>query len=73
MKTFNQKYIFADFSRYKEQLSQVLVEKIFPITKEIKKLTYDREFLDKILFEGQKKANNIALKKIKKMHEIIGF
>ncbi|MDC3035806.1 tryptophan--tRNA ligase [Candidatus Pelagibacter sp.] len=69
LKTFAGK----NFSEFKEKLSQVLVEKIFPITKEIKKLTYDREFLDKILFEGQKKANNIALKKIKKMHEIIGF
>jgi len=32
-----------------------------------------KDFLDKILLEGHKKANNIASKKIKKMQEIIGF
>ena len=62
-----------NFSEFKEKLSQVLVEKINPISKEIKKLTNDKEFLDKILSDGHKKANNIASNKIKKMKEIIGF
>ena len=62
-----------NFSEFKEKLSQVLVEKINPISQEIKKLINDKEYLDKILLEGHKKANNIASKKIKKMQEIIGF
>ena len=62
-----------NFSEFKEKLSQVLVEKINPISLEIKKLTNDKGFLDKILLEGQKKANNISSNKVKKMHEIIGF
>tara|TARA_B110001452_G_C15101890_1_gene384215 strand:- start:443 stop:877 length:435 start_codon:yes stop_codon:yes gene_type:complete len=62
-----------NFSEFKEKLSQVLVEKINPICLEIKKLTNDKGFLDKILLEGQKKANNISSNKVKKMHEIIGF
>jgi tryptophanyl-tRNA synthetase len=62
-----------NFSEFKEKLSQVLVEKINPISLEIKKLTNDKGFLDKILLEGHKKANNISSNKIKKMHEIIGF
>ena len=33
----------------------------------------EKDFLDKILLEGHKKANNIASDKVKKMHEIIGF
>ena len=61
------------FSEFKDNLSQVLVEKIDPISKEIKKLINDKDFLDKILLDGHKKANNIAHKKVKKMHEIIGF
>ena len=40
---------------------------------EIKKLINDKEFLDKILSDGYKKANNIASYKLKKMQEIIGF
>ena len=61
------------FSEFKEKLSQVIVEKINPISQEIKKLINDKEYLDKILLEGHKKANKIASNKIKKMHEIIGF
>ena len=62
-----------NFSEFKEKLSQVLVEKITPISKEIKKLIDDKEFLDQILSDGQKKASYIATNKIKKMQEIIGF
>ena len=62
-----------NFSEFKEKLSQVLSEKIDPISKEIKKLMNEKDFLDKILLEGHKKANNIASDKVKKMHEIIGF
>ena len=62
-----------NFSEFKEKLAQVLVEKINPISLEIKKLINDKEFLDKILLDGHKKANSIASNKIKKIHEIIGF
>jgi|TARA_Y100000389_G_scaffold1146_1_gene1171 tryptophanyl-tRNA synthetase len=62
-----------NFSEFKESLTQVLVEKIGPISSEIKKLINDKVFLDKILSDGHKKANNIAHDKVKKMQEIIGF
>ena len=62
-----------NFSEFKDKLSQVLVEKISPISQEIKKLINDKGFLDKILLEGHKKANKIASDKVKKMQEIIGF
>jgi len=62
-----------NFSEFKEKLAQVLVEKINPISVEIKKLINDKEFLDKILLDGHKKADNIATNKIKKIQEIIGF
>ena len=41
-----------NFSEFKEKLSQVLVEKISPISKEIKKLLNEKSFLDEILDEG---------------------
>jgi tryptophanyl-tRNA synthetase len=69
IKEFNGK----NFSEFKEKLSQVLVEKIIPISSEIKKLNADREYLDKILLDGQKKANEYASNKLKKIHEIVGF
>ena len=68
-----QNFAGKNFSEFKEKLSQVLVEKINPICNEIKKLINDKEFLDKILIDGQKRANDIAHEKVKKMHEIVGF
>ncbi|MDC6483119.1 tryptophan--tRNA ligase [Candidatus Pelagibacter sp.] len=67
--------IFAgkNFSEFKEKLSEVLVNKIEPISIEIKKLLNDQSYLDKILLEGVEKANLIAKKKIEKIKEIVGF
>ncbi len=62
-----------NFSEFKEKLSQVVVDKIIPISVEIQKLLNDKDYLDQILFEGCEKANDIASKKIKKIHEIVGF
>ena len=39
----------------------------------IKVLLDDKVFLEKIVKDGCEKANEIALKKIKKIHEIVGF
>jgi len=62
-----------NFSDFKEILSQVLVEKITPISTEIKKLLNDKSHLDDVLKEGSEKANEIAIKKLKKTNEILGF
>ena len=62
-----------NFSEFKENLAQVLVEKIEPISKEIKKLLSEKNFLDEILLDGYEKADKIASIKMKKIHEIIGF
>ena len=62
-----------NFSEFKENLSQVLVDKIIPISVEIKTLLDEKDYLDNILLDGCKKANNIASNKIKKIHEIVGF
>jgi len=62
-----------DFSKFKEKLSQSLIEKIEPISKEIKKLLDDEKYLDDILLAGSMRANSIASKKIKETKELIGF
>ena len=55
-----------NFSEFKNSLSQVLVEKIVPISEEIKKLLTEKNYLDKILQDGHEKANKIASEKVKK-------
>ncbi len=62
-----------NFSEFKVRLGDELVNKIEPISNEIKKLLGDKNFLDKILLDGVEKANNIASKKIKRIKEIVGF
>ena len=62
-----------NFSEFKEKLAEELVNKIVPISKEIKKLLEDKKYLDEILLDGVEKANIIASKKIKKIKEIVGF
>ena len=62
-----------NFSQFKDSLSQVVVDKISPISLEIKKLLNDKKYLDEILSEGFEKANKIASKKIANIREIVGF
>ena len=67
------KFAEKNFSEFKENLSQLIVDKIEPISIEIKKLLNEKSYLDKILLDGGKKANFQASNKVKKIHEIIGF
>ena len=62
-----------NFSEFKEKLSEELVDRIVPISNEIKKLLGDKSYLDKILLDGVEKANFIASKKIERIKEIVGF
>ena len=62
-----------NFSNLKEKLSDLLIEKIYPISLEINKLKKNTDFIDKILTDGAEQANKIASKKVKEMKKIIGF
>ncbi len=67
------KFSGKNFSYFKENLSQLAIEKLEPISIEIKKLLDDKNYLDKILENGSQKADEISAKKLKNLHEIIGF
>ena len=62
-----------NFSEFKEKLSEVLIERITPISKEIKRLLDDTKYLDDILLEGSNKANIIASKKAREIKNLVGF
>ena len=68
-----EKFAGKNFSDFKKNLSHILIDKIEPISVEIKKLLNDQQYLEKILTEGYEKADLIASKKIKKIKEIVGF
>ena len=66
-------YSGKNFSYFKDKLSEVVVDKISPISNEINKLLKDKDYIDKILQEGSKKAENYASKKVNDMKKIVGF
>ena len=66
-------FVGKNFSEFKEKLSDVIVDKIEPISVEIKKLLNDQTYLNNILEEGIEKADYLASKKIKSIKEIVGF
>ena len=73
LQTSVQTFASKNFSEFKKILADELVDKIEPISKEIKKLLADRQYLDEILLDGVEKANSIASKKIERIKEIVGF
>ena len=62
-----------NYSELKENLAEVLVEKIHPISNEINKLLKDYKYIDKILLEGSIKAEKISKKKVSEIKTKIGF
>ena len=68
-----EQYKGENFSNFKSDLSDILIEKMRPITAEIKKLMQDKSYLLQILLEGKNKANEVAQKTINDVHEIVGL
>ena len=62
-----------NFSQFKDKLADLVVDKMSPISSEIIKLNKDNDYIDKILKEGGRRANEIASKKVEDMKKIIGF
>ncbi len=61
-----------EFKFFKEELRDILNEKISSISSEMKKILSDKTFLENTLNEGAEKANEIAEKNMKKIKEIMG-
>ena len=62
-----------DYSYLKNKLSEVLVEVICPIGKEIKNLLKDKNYLEKVLKEGTEKARVLAVHNLKEVRNVVGF
>ena len=67
--SFNNK----NFSYFKEKLSNVIVDKISPISKEIRKLNQDSSYIDQVLKDGGEKAYELSSKKLKDIKKKFGF
>ena len=67
------KYSGKEFSLLKKDLIEVVVDKISPINKEMEKLMNDKNYLDKVISNGKKKAINVADSVLHKVYEVVGL
>ena len=71
-KTFD-KFKGKNFSEFKKDLTEVLINKIGPIRDEMKKLNNDKKYLIQILNRGSQKAQKISIKVMKEVYEVTGL
>jgi tryptophanyl-tRNA synthetase len=63
----------AQFSTFKTALIDLAVEKLGPVTAEMKRLTRDPAHIDAVLADGATRAQAIAAETMKAVKDIVGF
>ena len=63
----------AQFSKFKEALTELAVTKLGPIGAEMKRLTADPGHIDQVLADGASRARVIANQTMKEVGKIVGF
>ena len=66
-------YAGKDFAFFKKDLADLLVDKINPISLEIRKLMDDKSYLDEVIIKGKNKATSVADSVLCKVNEAVGF
>ena len=62
-----------EYSFLKKKLTEILIEEIVPVGKEIQILLDDKAYLKGILKKGSEKANIIAEENLKNIRDIVGL
>ena len=62
-----------EYSFLKTKLTEVIINELSPVGKEIQKLLKDKSYLKNILKKGTEKANIIAEENLKNIREKIGL
>jgi len=63
----------SNFSHFKQELADIAVTTLSPITAEMKRLNDDTAYLDSILQKGAEAASQKAEQHIRKIKDVIGF
>ncbi len=63
----------AQFSKFKEDLTALSVEKLGPIGAEMKRLVQDTKYIDSVLADGSARARAIATPILKSVKDIVGL
>ena len=67
------KYGGQNFSNFKSDLSDALIEKVCPIGNEVTKLMQDKKYLNQIMYDGAMIAREKSAIVLKDVYDIIGF
>ena len=62
-----------DFASFKKILTDAVVEKVAPITAEMRRISADQAYIDAVLADGAERANAIAEPILKDIFDIVGF
>ena len=62
-----------NFEQFKKLLTEIVLEKVEPISKKINELLDNVDYLKRILNIGKEKAHQIALNNLKEVKKIIGL
>ena len=68
-----ERYSHIQFSEFKDELADLIVDKISPISMEIKRLSADSSYIDSVLDDGANKATAIAEEVLSGAQELFGF
>jgi tryptophanyl-tRNA synthetase len=63
----------AQFSKFKPALVELAVEKLAPVAIDMKRLSEDRSYIDKVLANGASRAREIAEDHLRVVKDIVGF
>jgi tryptophanyl-tRNA synthetase len=61
------------FSQFKQDLANLMVDKLQPITAEMRRLTDDPGYIDGVLKRGAEKARALSEPIMAEVHDIVGF
>tara|TARA_R100001086_G_scaffold217656_2_gene134127 strand:- start:569 stop:985 length:417 start_codon:yes stop_codon:yes gene_type:complete len=61
------------FSQFKQDLADLMVDKLQPITAEMRRLTDDPGYIDGVLKRGAEKARALSEPIMAEVHDIVGF
>lgn len=67
------RYEGAQFSAIKQDLIELAVEKLGPVTAEMNRLVKDPAYVEKVLADGAEKARGLAEVNLQEVHDIVGF
>ena len=68
-----EKYAGKGFAEFKRNLTDLVVEKIVPISDEMHKLIDDKSYILSVLQQGANRASETASKNYQKVKELVGF